>query len=179
MQKAIPHIHEAGGLLLSDEVQTGFGRTGEHYWGCDWLGFQPDLVTMAKGIGNGFPVAAVAARKEVAATLGSKVTFSTYGGNPVGMAAGREVLKVIDDEGMQENAHVLGERLTKGLLELQSRYPQVGDVRGKGLMQGLEIVTDPESKTGDPVLYTEVMERCKNHGLLLGKGGRFGNVIRL
>jgi len=178
MQKAIPHVKAAGGLILSDEVQTGFGRTGEHYWGCDMLGFQPDIVTMAKGIGNGFPVAAMATTKEIASVM-TKVTFSTYGGNPVGMAAGREVIKVIDDEGMQENARVLGDRLWKGLKELQSRYEQVGDVRGKGLMVGIELVTDMESKTGDGELFGEVMERCKNHGLLFGKGGRFGNVIRL
>ena len=129
MQEAIPHVKNAGGLILSDEVQTGFGRCGTHYWGCDWLGFKPDLVTMAKGIGNGFPLAAVATSREIANCM-EKVTFTTYGANPMAMAAGREVLKVIDDEGYQENCRVLGERYMKGLNELKDKYEEVGDVRG-------------------------------------------------
>jgi len=121
MQHAIPHVKAAGGLLLSDEVQTGFGRVGSHYWGCDWLGYKPDIITMAKQMGNGFPLAAVACSKEVSSSL-NKLTFSTYGGNPLAMAAGREVLKVIDEENMQENSLRCGELLKAGLSELQSRY---------------------------------------------------------
>jgi len=114
MQEAIPHVKAAGGLLLSDEVQTGFGRIGSHYWGCEMLGYQPDIITMAKQMGNGFPLAAVAMSKEVAASM-NKLTFSTYGGNPLAMAAGREVIKVIDEENMQENSHNLGKLLMAGL----------------------------------------------------------------
>jgi len=106
INQAVPHVHKAGGLYLSDEVQTGFGRIGSHFWGCDMLGVKPDLVSVAKQIANGFPVAAVATTREVAESQRTgKVTFSTYGGNPVGMAAAREVLKVLDEENMQENAH--------------------------------------------------------------------------
>lgn len=108
MQEVVPHVKAAGGLILSDEVQTAFGRLGSHYWGCDWLGFKPDIVSMAKSIANGMPLSAVACSKEVASSL-DKMTFSTYGGNPLAVAAAREVLKVIDDEGMQENALKRGE----------------------------------------------------------------------
>jgi alanine-glyoxylate transaminase/(R)-3-amino-2-methylpropionate-pyruvate transaminase len=121
MQHAIPHVKAAGGLVLSDEVQTGFGRVGSHYWGCDMLGYKPDIITMAKQMGNGFPLAAVACSKEVASSL-NKLTFSTYGANPSAMAAGREVLQVIDDEGMQENSARCGAMLKEGLLDMKSRY---------------------------------------------------------
>ena len=103
---------------MSDEVQTGFGRTGTHYWGFEMLGTNPDIVTMAKQIGNGFPLAAVAMTKEIASSLGSKLTFSTYGANPIAMAAGREALKVVDDEKMQKNSLEMGNLLMKGLKEL-------------------------------------------------------------
>jgi alanine-glyoxylate transaminase/(R)-3-amino-2-methylpropionate-pyruvate transaminase len=107
---------------LSDEVQTGFGRCGTHYWGFETLGTKPDIVSMAKQMGNGFPLAAVAMTKEVASSLGGKLTFSTYGGNPMAMAAGRETLKVIDDEKLQENSHEMGLLFLKGLKELQNKY---------------------------------------------------------
>lgn len=178
MQEAIPHVKAAGGLLLSDEVQTGFGRIGSHYWGCEMLDYQPDIITMAKQMGNGFPLAAVAVSKEVGAAM-NKLTFSTYGGNPLSMAAGREVIRVIDDEKMQENSHNLGKLLMAGLQDLKSRYECVGDVRGSGLMMGLEIVTDKESKLPDNALFNDIFEKTKDYGLLLGKGGRFGNTFRI
>ena len=149
MQPAIEHVKAAGGLILSDEVQTGFGRCGSHYWGCDMLDFKPDIVTMAKQMGNGFPIAAVACSKEVASCM-TKLTFSTYGANPIGMAAGREVIKVVDDEKLQENSRKMGELLLKGLADIKSSHEQVGDVRGTGLMIGIEIVKDKESKLPDP-----------------------------
>ena len=121
MQHAIPHVKAAGGLILSDEVQTGFGRVGSHFWGCDMLGYKPDIISMAKQMGNGFPLAAVACSKEVASSL-NKLTFSTYGANPMAMAAGREILHVIDDEGLQENSARCGALLKEGLLDLKSRY---------------------------------------------------------
>jgi alanine-glyoxylate transaminase/(R)-3-amino-2-methylpropionate-pyruvate transaminase len=107
MQHAIPHIKEAGGLLMSDEVQTAFGRMGTHYWGCEMLGYKPDIVTMAKHIGNGIPLAAVATTKEIASSL-NKTTFTTYGSNPIALAAGRECLKIVDEEGLQERARQSG-----------------------------------------------------------------------
>jgi len=164
---------------LSDEVQTGFGRCGTHYWGFETLGTTPDIVTMAKQMGNGFPLAAVATTKEIASSLGGKLTFSTYGGNPMAMAAGREVLKVIDDEKLQENSHEMGLLFLKGFKELQNKYEQIGDVRGQGLMIGVEIVTDKESKTPNTELLNQIYEKTKDYGILLGKGGRHGNVFRV
>jgi len=178
MPHVVPHIKAAGGLLLSDEVQTGFGRVGSHYWGCDMQGYKPDIVTMAKQMGNGFPVAAVACSKEVASSL-NKLTFSTYGGNPLSMAAGREVIRVIDDEGMQANSEKCGNMLKTGLLDLKSQYKEVGDVRGHGLMLGLEVVKDRDAKEPNPELFADMFEKTKDYGLLLGKGGRFGTTFRI
>ena len=143
------------------------------------LGTDPDIVTMAKQIGNGFPLAAVATTKEIASSLGSKLTFSTYGANPIAMAAGREALKVVDDEKLQQNCLEMGNLLMKGLKELQQRYDQIGDVRGKGLMIGMEIVTDKETNDPNPDYVSKVFEKTKDYGILVGKGGRFGNVFRI
>ena len=180
MKYAVPHVKAAGGLLASDEVQTGFGKLGTHYWGTDYLGYKPDLISMAKHIGNGFPLGAVAATREVASSTG-KMIGSTYGGNPVAMAAGREVLKVIDDEKLQERTAKNSEILLKGLNELKDRYEPIGDIRGHGLIVGIEIVKDKESKEPDFDMYNDIHENLKDYGLLVGKGGRFEktNVYRL
>lgn len=173
-------VEKAGGLYLSDEVQTGFGRIGSHYWGCDMIDVKPDIITMAKQMGNGFPLAALATTKEISSSLEEgKVTFSTYGGNPIAMAVGREVLKVIDDEMLQQNSLERGEQLLNGLKELQKMYQCIGDVRGKGLMIGMEIVKDQESKEPDTEFLSKIFENTKNHGALFGKGGRCGNVFRI
>ena len=180
--QAVAHVKRAGGLYLSDEVQTGFGRIGSHYWGCDMVGVVPDIVTMAKQQGNGFPLAAVATTREIADNFiqHQKLTFSAYGGNPIAMAVGREVLRVIDDEKLQENAHEMGKLFMKGLNEIKSRVHTVGDVRGKGLMIGVEIVENQESNEPvDAVYFAKVYEKTKDYGILLGKGGRYGNVLRM
>jgi|TARA_B110000285_G_C14856157_1_gene482309 alanine-glyoxylate transaminase / (R)-3-amino-2-methylpropionate-pyruvate transaminase len=130
-------------------------------------------------MGNGFPLAAVATTKEIASSIGSKLTFSTYGANPIAMAAGREVLKVVDDEKLQENSLEMGNLFLKGLKELSAKYDQIGDIRGQGLMIGAEIVTDKESKTPNAELLNKVYEKTKDYGILLGKGGRHGNVFRV
>src|SRR6476661_2038713 len=135
-----------GGLCIADEVQTGFGRTGEHYWGFEHFGVVPDIVTMAKGIGNGVPLAAVTTRREIATALASRLHFNTFGGNPVSTAAGLAVLDVIEREGLQENALAVGTRLKGGLVGLMARHRLIGDVRGKGLMLGVELVRDRTSK---------------------------------
>lgn len=181
VNKAVEHVKNAGGLYLSDEVQTGFGRIGSHYWGFERLGTKPDIVTMAKQVANGFPVSVVATTKEIAENcMNGKTIFATYGGNPIGMAAGREVLKVIDDERLVENSHAMGELFFKNLRDIQSRVPTLGDVRGAGLMIGLELVQDKATKTpADQEYFNAVFEKTKDYGILLGKGGRHGNVIRL
>ncbi|HKG91011.1 MAG TPA: aspartate aminotransferase family protein, partial [Gemmatimonadaceae bacterium] len=172
-------IREHGGLCIADEVQTGFGRTGAHYWGFQHSGVTPDFVTMAKGIGNGAPLGAVTTRMEIAKTLAQRLHFNTFGGNPVSMAAGLAVLDVIDEEGIQENARVVGGRLKAGLQRLQRAHPLVGDVRGMGLMLGVELVRDPATKEPAKGETLDVLEAAREMGVLMGKGGIDGNVLRI
>ena len=172
-------VREHGGLCIADEVQTGFGRTGEHYWGFENFGVVPDIVTMAKGIGNGVPLAAVTTRMEIARTMTQRIHFNTFGGNPVSMAAGLAVLDVIDQEGLQENCRVIGARMMAGLQRLAQRHPLVGDVRGMGLMLGIELVRDRGARAPAAAETLEVLEACRELGVLLGKGGLDGNVLRI
>jgi alanine-glyoxylate transaminase/(R)-3-amino-2-methylpropionate-pyruvate transaminase len=170
---------EHGGLCIADEVQTGFGRTGEHYWGFENFGVVPDIVTMAKGIGNGVPLAAVTTRREIAESLAQRLHFNTFGGNPVSMAAGLAVLEVIDEEGLQENARVVGGRLLRGLRRLQQGHAIVGEARGMGLMLGLELVSDRATRSPASSQTLEVLEAGREMGVLMGKGGLNGNVLRI
>lgn len=172
-------IRQHGGLCIADEVQTGFGRTGEHYWGFQNFDVIPDIVVMAKGIGNGVPLAAVTTRTEIAQALTERTHFNTFGGNPVCMAAGSAVLDVIDEDGLQENSRVVGARLKAGLEKLKSEHKLVGDVRGMGLMLGMELVRDRSTKEPAKAETLQILEEAREMGMLIGKGGIDGSVIRI
>jgi alanine-glyoxylate transaminase/(R)-3-amino-2-methylpropionate-pyruvate transaminase len=172
-------VRRHGGLCIADEVQTGFGRTGTAYWGFENWGVVPDLVTMAKGIANGAPCGACTTRPEIAKAMTHRIHFNTFAGNPVSMAQGLATLEVIDAEKIQENALRVGTHLKERLMELGRRHPLVGEVRGMGLMLGVELVRDRGSKEPATQETAEVLELARDRGLLLGKGGHFGNVIRI
>jgi alanine-glyoxylate transaminase/(R)-3-amino-2-methylpropionate-pyruvate transaminase len=172
-------IREHGGLCIADEVQTGFGRTGDHYWGFQNWDVVPDIVTMAKGLGNGAPIAAVTTRAEIAQVLAHKTHFNTFGGNPVSMAAGLAVLEAIDEDGLQENSRVVGARLKRALQRLGARHALIGDVRGLGLMLGVELVKDRATREPARDETSAVLEHARELGVLFGKGGLSGNVLRI
>ena len=179
LREAYAVVHEHGGLCIADEVQSGFGRTGTYYWGFQNWGVVPDIVTMAKGIGNGLPLAAVTTRREIADKLAQRIHFNTYAGNPVSMAAGLAVLEVIDEEKLQENCRVAGGRFKTGLQELATRHRLIGDVRGMGLMLGVELVRDRNTKEPAKDEALAIMEHARELGVLIGKGGLYGNVLRI
>ena len=178
LKHAYEHVRAAGGLCIADEVQAGFGRTGTHYWGFETQGVIPDIVTMAKGIGNGCPLGAVVTTPKIAATLAQRTHFNTFGGNPVVCAQGMAVLEVIEREKLQENALKIGNRILTGLNQLKEKHNLIGDVRGKGLMLGIELVKDRQSKEPAKEECAQILEACREMGLLLGKGGLWGQTIR-
>jgi alanine-glyoxylate transaminase/(R)-3-amino-2-methylpropionate-pyruvate transaminase len=179
LREAYAIVREHGGVCIADEVQTGFGRTGDHYWGFQNFDVIPDIVVMAKGIGNGVPLAAVTTTRKIADALTQRIHFNTFGGNPVCMAAGSAVLDVIDDEGLQENSRVVGAHLRRGLDALQREHELVGDVRGMGLMLGMELVRDRSTREPAKSETLEVLEQAREMGVLVGKGGIDGSVIRI
>ncbi|KMZ57442.1 Aminotransferase like protein [Zostera marina] len=172
-------IRKAGGVCIADEVQSGFGRTGSHYWGFETQGVVPDIVTMAKGIGNGLPLAAVVTTTEIANVLAAKIIFNTFGGNPVCSAGGHAVLKVLDREKRQEQCASVGTHLLERLRAIQQKHEIIGDVRGRGLMVGVEFVKDRVEKTPATVETGLLFEKLKDLGVLVGKGGLHGNVFRI
>src|SRR5882762_3052515 len=179
LREAYKITRDNGGLCIADEVQTGFGRTGDHYWGFENFDVVPDFVTMAKGIGNGVPLAAVTTRMEIAQALTQRIHFNTFGGNPVCMAAGLAVLDVIDEDGLQVNSRVIGKRLKDGLKRLMTEHDLIGDVRGMGLMLGVEFVRDRATKEPAKKETLAVLETAREIGVLIGKGGLDGNVLRI
>jgi len=178
LKHAYDHVRAAGGVCIADEVQAGFGRTGTHFWGFETQGVVPDIVTMAKGIGNGCPLAAVVTTPKIAAVLSQRIHFNTFGGNPVVCAMGKAVLEVIEKEKLQENAKRMGARILAGLEKLKARHAIIGDVRGKGLMLGIELVKDRATKEPAKAECAQVHEKARELGLLLGKGGLWGQTIR-
>jgi len=164
-----------GILFISDEVQTGWGRTGEHFWGYQAHGVTPDIITFAKGVGNGVSLAGVVARAEIMDSL-SAHSISTFGGNPLAASAGIATLRYLQENNLQHNALVMGERLTDRLNALGADW--FGEVRGKGLMLAIETV-HPGTVDPSPERATALLEGCKDRGLLIGKGGLYGNVLRI
>lgn len=179
MSGAAERVRAAGGVYVADEVQSGFGRTGGHMWGFEADGLVPDIVVMAKGIGNGFPLGAVVAKKAIGDVMADKFMFHTYGANPTSCAAGRAVLKVIREEKTQENARVVGGALLERLKDLQQRHKAIGDVRGRGLMLAIEMVKDRRTKEPDAGITAAVFEQCREQGLILSKSGPYRSVLRM
>lgn len=171
-------VKNYGGLFISDEVQTGFGRTGKKWFGIEQWEVTPDIITCAKSMGNGVPVGATITTAELAGKF-QGLTISTFGGNPVTSVAARAVIDVIEEENLLENAHTIGSYFRAKLEDLKQKHPLIGDVRGMGMMQALELVRDRQTKEPAPTETTELMERARANGLLIGKGGLYANVIRL
>ncbi len=178
-QKAAEVIRHYGGLLVIDEVQSGFARTGTHWFGIEHWGVEPDIIVMAKGIANGAPVGATITTDEIAHGWKGK-TISTFGGNPVSMAAMCATQDELREHDAPTNAQERGDQLRAALEEMQTRHPSwIGDVRGMGLMQGIEIVKDPVSKEPDTERTAALMKATLEEGILVGQGGMSGTVIRL
>ncbi len=178
LRHAYEHVRAAGGVCIADEVQTGSGRTGTHFWGFETQDVLPDIVTMAKGIGNGAPLAAVVTTAKIAATLAQRTHFNTFGGNPVVCAQGKAVLEVIARENLQENALKIGDQIATGLNRLKEKHNIIGDVRGRGLLLGIELVKDHTTKEPAQAECAKILEISREMGLLLGKGGLYGQTTR-
>ncbi len=172
-------VKEYGGLYISDEVQTGFGRTGDKWWGIQHSGVEPDIITLAKGFGSGIPIGGFVTRPELAEDYSVADGFATFGGNPLSCAAAVAVIDIIQESNYLERASKLGNELKKKLQALQEDHKIVGDVRGQGMMLGIELVRDRETKEPAIQEMLQIMEYCREKGLLIGKGGLDNNVIRL
>ena len=170
-------LDEHGILLVSDEVQTGWGRTGEHFWGIDAHGVTPDVMTFAKGLGNGLAIGGVVARGDLMDGITAN-SISTFGGNPLATAAASATIDYLLEHDLQANALKVGDQLLRGLRDIGADLDGIGEVRGKGLMAAVELVK-PGTDTPDPAAAAKAMEETRARGLLVGKGGRFGNVLRL
>lgn len=168
---------EYGGVCIADEVQTGWGRTGEKWFGIEHWNVTPDIMTSAKGMGNGVPIGWTIATPEIADKFPG-LTFATFGGNPVSAVAGLAVIRLIEEEDLRRNCKIVGDYLREKLEQLKEKYEIIGDVRGMGLMQGIELVVDRQTKQPNPQAVLRVFEETKRQGVLIGKGGLYGNVIR-
>ncbi|MGL6237116.1 MAG: aspartate aminotransferase family protein [Segniliparus sp.] len=180
LREAVDEVRRQGGMFIADEVQPGFSRTGEAFWGFARHGLVPDLVTLGKPMGNGFPVSGMAARADVLAPFATTLPyFNTFGGNPVAMAAGQAVLDVIQQEGLLQHSLRVGRILLAELQKLGDKHENVGDVRGAGLFIGFELVSDPEAKTPDKQLALKAVEALRERRVLTSVAGPHGNVLKL
>ncbi len=170
-------VKNYGGLFIADEVQTAWGRTGKRWFGIEQWEVTPDIITSAKGLGNGAPVGVTMTRPEIAGSF-KGMQISTFGGNPVTSVAAKATIDLIEEDRLMDNAYTVGNYYRNGLESLKEKYEPIGDVRGMGLMQAMEFVKDRVSKEPSPEATNRFMEECRKRGLLIGKGGLFGNVIR-
>jgi 4-aminobutyrate aminotransferase-like enzyme len=177
-QIAVGIVRKYGGLFICDEVQTGWGRLGDHWCGIEHWGVDPDVMTFAKSIASGFAVGATIATEEVANAF-TGLTISTFGGSPITMSAAEATMDVMERENVPKRAAERGKQLREHLLALKDKYPVIGDVRGMGLMQAIELVEDRKTREPAPKRATKLLEATKKHGLLIGKSGLYGNVIRM
>jgi 4-aminobutyrate aminotransferase-like enzyme len=176
----VSRVRAAGGLFIADEVQSGFGRMGTHFWGHRHHGVTPDFITIGKPAGNGHPVGAVITRPEILSHfLKAGPFFSTFGGNNVACAAGLAVLDVIRDEALAENARDVGAYLREGLKRLMARHALIGDVRGVGLATGVELVRERATKEPAPAETTRLLNLLRDEGVLVGGEGKLGNVLKI
>ena len=171
-------VRNYGGLFIADEVQAAWGRTGKKWWGIEHWEVEPDIITSAKGMANGVPIGLTLTRAEIADAY-KGLTISTFGGNPVACVAAKATIDLIEEERLMDNAQEVGDYFHQGLEALKEKHALIGDVRGMGLMQGIELVKDRRTKEPATETTNLVMERARANGLLVGKGGLHGNVIRM
>lgn len=177
-KEAVAIVRQYGGVFITDEVQTGWGRTGDKWFGIEHWDVEPDLITSAKGMAAGLPIGWTIATPEVAAAVPT-LTFSTFGGNPVSTRAALTTIEVIETENLVHSAKVVGDHLREKLMGLMEKYEIIGDVRGLGLMQALEFVKDRKTKEPNSAAVLKIFEETKKRGVLIGKGGLYGNCIRI
>jgi len=179
LAQAFEHVRAAGGLCIADEVQVGFGRVGTHMWAFEEHGVVPDIVVMGKPMGNGHPMAAVFTTPEIASSFEDMEFFSTFGGNPVSCAIGMAVMDCIEQDGLMERASVLGEQFMTGLKDMQAKHDIIGDVRGRGLFLGFELVKDRETKEPAADEAARIVDLMRDRGVLLSTDGPQHNVIKI
>ena len=171
-------VRNYGGLFISDEVQTAWGRTGKKWWGIEHWEVEPDIITSAKGMANGVPIGLTLTRAEIADSY-KGLTISTFGGNPVACVAAKATIDLIEEDRLMDNAHDMGAHFRAGLDALKEKHSVIGDVRGMGLMQGIELVKDRKTKEPGTDLAGKFMERSRANGLIVGRGGLFASVVRM
>ena len=180
LKEAYDLIRDEGGLCIADEVQIGLGRMGEHFWGFETQAIVPDVVTIGKSIGNGHPLSVVVTTKDVADRFNNGMEyFNSFGGNPVSCAIGHAVLDIIEEEELQKNAYKLGNIMLSMLMELKEKHDLIGDVRGKGLFVGIELISDLKSLKPAGDMANHIVDQMKDRGILLSTDGPDHNVIKI